>query len=204
MADSDAVTQNDRGGGSDDCTPLLAFATKAIAAHFEAIVSDLGDIGGELIADIRNTVHQVAFGQPEPRGTSGIQIILSPSEIASENSMQSANHQDFQPIHSPPSQISEPNQATPAENPNLPSPSQIAGGVHGPEQRSDNGQVHQQEKWTDRVPEREKQPTENWREWVDRTGNIEGNDQNEREQGRIKDQEERDQKQEQERGSRSR
>jgi hypothetical protein len=185
-------------------------------------------MGREAIKDIRNTVHEIYFGRGEHAGEPGAPLNPTQGEIAAARKddpqlygpKQEANHAQTSPsdiakdqggIHGPKQEANQP----------LPSPSDIAkdqGGVHGPQQKAgqelrpeaaqggkeqpspspgdiakDQGGVHGQE-----------QPKGYWQDYEDerraaKASQGDGNDQNERAEGRLKVNEELEQRREEER-----
>lgn len=180
----------------------------------------------EGIKDVRNTVHETYFGRGENAGEPGAPLNPTQGEIAAarkedpqlygpkqEASQAQASPSDIAKdkggIHGPPQEANQP----------MPSPSDIAkdqGGVHGPQQKEgqelrpeaaqdgkeqpspsdigkDQGGVHGQE-----------QPKGNWQDYVDarraaKASQGDGNDQNHRAEGRLKANEELEQRREEER-----
>jgi hypothetical protein len=90
-------------------------------------------------------------------------------------------------------------------NYSMPSPSDIAYDRHkidNPQNARNhpNGQVLEQEKWTDRV----KEPKETWRQEIERNRQEGGSGQNEQAEGRVLPEEQREKQQERDRGGRCR
>ncbi|WP_152054185.1 hypothetical protein [Tautonia marina] len=153
MAQNQAA-QPDRGEDRDS-VPLLDFLAEAITG----VMSDrsVAAMGREAVKDVRDTVHQVFFGQHERGGEIGAPMNPLASEIANDNVLHAMTERESGQTLPSPSQIAASNgQAMQAEAAEMPSPSHIAGNGWGPAQGKGE---FQQAGWVDYILGRGKNET---------------------------------------------
>ena len=153
MAQNQAAS-SDRGEGGDS-VPLLGFLAMAITS----VMADrsVAAIGREAVKDVRDTIHQVFFGQHERGGEIGAPMNPLASEIANDEVLHAMSERESgQPLPSP-SQIADANgQAMQTQAAERPSPSQIAGNARGP---AEGKGEFQQAGWVDYILNRGKDET---------------------------------------------